>query len=183
MLTHSPFYYLRHGETDWNVDGRMQGHTDVPLNANGLAQAARARDMLAGLEIATICTSPLSRARRTAEIVNEKHGRELVVIDELAECGFGPYEGQRAGDWYGKWLDGQTPNGVEPRAGFFARALAGINVALMHKGPVLIVAHGGVYWAIQEYARLEKGSLANCLPLRHDPPAPEFPFWRALAVG
>jgi broad specificity phosphatase PhoE len=182
MLTLSPFYYLRHGETDWNVDGRMQGHTDVPLNANGLAQAARARDQLAGLNFATICTSPLSRARRTAEIVNEKHGRELVIIDALAECSFGPYEGQKAGAWYGTWLAGETPDGVEPRLAFLRRAIDGINAALTHPGPVLIVAHGGVYWAIQEYAKLEKRSLANCHPLRHEPPAADFPFWRALAL-
>jgi broad specificity phosphatase PhoE len=183
MLTPSAFYYLRHGETDWNVERRMQGRTDVPLNTNGLAQAARARDLLAGHEIATICTSPLTRARRTAEIVNEKHGRELVVIDELSECGFGPHEGELAGAWYGKWLEGETPAGVESRAGFYARALAGINAALAHPGPVLIVAHGGTYWAIQEYAKLTKGALANCLPVRHDPPDTGLPFWRAIGLS
>ncbi len=182
MLTLSPFYYLRHGETDWNVDGRMQGHTDVPLNANGLAQAAMARDRLAGLEFATICTSPLSRARRTAEIVNEKHGRELV----------GDRRSQRM---LALALMKDKRRGV-------VRAVAGGEDARRRRGPPQIPGpchrrhqHGadasGPGADRRAWRRLlgdpgirEAGEARarNCLPLRHDPPAADFPFWRALAV-
>ena len=71
MLTETTFYYLRHGETDWNKEHRMQGATDVPLNATGVAQAHRAKEALRGRHVETICCSPLSRAYDTAMIVNE----------------------------------------------------------------------------------------------------------------
>ena len=57
-----PFWFLRHGETDWNAQGLSQGHTDIPLNAVGLAQAERAARTLEGLGIASVVSSPLSRA-------------------------------------------------------------------------------------------------------------------------
>lgn len=63
MLTASAFYYLRHGETDWNLARRIQGCSDIALNARGVAQAEAARDALRGCTIATICVSPLARAR------------------------------------------------------------------------------------------------------------------------
>src|SRR5438067_11542 len=83
LVVERTFYYLRHGETDWNREHRAQGHNDIPLNETGVAQAYAAVPALARCGIATVCTSPLARARRTAEIVNETLGRPLVVIDAL----------------------------------------------------------------------------------------------------
>ena len=56
MLLHRPFYFLRHGETEWNVDGRAQGQADIPLNETGVAQAKRAAEVVAGLGVATSFT-------------------------------------------------------------------------------------------------------------------------------
>ena len=182
MLLAKTFFYLRHGETDWNREHRAQGHNDIPLNAAGIAQAHAACEPLARCAITTICASPLARARVTAEIVNQTLRRPLVVIDALKECGYGPYEGQVRGDWFKSWRRGETPDGAESFEGFMARALDGINRALAHPGPVLIVAHAGIYWAIQRHARLERTYLENCQPVRHDPPSGEVPGWITTVI-
>jgi probable phosphoglycerate mutase len=97
-------YYLRHGETDWNVEGRLQGQRDIPLNARGRAQGARCGEILrdlfarghidaAGLDF--IC-SPLGRARETMELAREQLGlpRDGYRTDErLTEITFGEWEG------------------------------------------------------------------------------------------
>ena len=70
-LNPTAFWFLRHGETDWNAEGLSQGHTDIPLNAVGISQAQRAALALVDRGIVTIIASPLSRALRTAEIVAE----------------------------------------------------------------------------------------------------------------
>jgi broad specificity phosphatase PhoE len=87
------FYFLRHGQTAWNVEGRFQGHTDIPLNELGLAQARDAATVLAGYPVDLIVTSPLIRARRTAEIVAKHLDKALLVDDELKERHFGGFEG------------------------------------------------------------------------------------------
>ena len=182
MLLAKTFIYLRHGETDWNREHRAQGHNDIPLNATGIAQAHAAKAPLARCEIATICASPLARAHRTAEIINETLRRPLVVIDDLKECGYGVIEGQPRGDWFKAWRRGGIIEGAETFEGFMARALGGINQALAHPGPVLIVAHAGVYWAIQRHARLERTYLENGRPVRHDPPSTEAPGWLTTVI-
>ena len=180
MLRPAPFYYLRHGETDWNRERRAQGQQDVPLNETGLAQARTARDLLRGVEIAAICTSPLKRAYDTACIVNETLNAPLMVIDDLKECGFGSHEGDIDTGWYGQWRRGEfCPDGAETYDAFMARALRGVNAALDRPGPVLIVAHAGVYWSIQEHGLLERMRIPNGVPLRHSPPTAELPGWTA----
>jgi broad specificity phosphatase PhoE len=87
------FYFLRHGQTAWNVEGRFQGHTDIALNDLGLAQAHDAAERLASCPIDLIAASPLLRARKTAEIVAERLGKPLLFDDELKERPFGAFEG------------------------------------------------------------------------------------------
>ena len=87
------FYFLRHGQTAWNVEGRFQGHSDIPLNEVGLAQAHDAAKILARCPIDLIVTSPLMRARRTAEIVSAQLGKPLLFDDDLKERRFGAFEG------------------------------------------------------------------------------------------
>jgi len=87
------FYFLRHGQTAWNVEGRFQGHADIPLNELGLAQAHDAARILARCPIDIIVASPLVRARKTAEVVSEQIGKPLLFDDELKERPFGAFEG------------------------------------------------------------------------------------------
>ena len=171
-LTPIPFYYLRHGETDWNRQRIMQGHTDTPLSAYGLQQAAEIAPAVARLDIATICCSPLQRARRTAEIVGAVRGKPLVEIPALKECAFGIYEGQASnGPWREPWLAGGSIPGGESYSDYLARALRGLNESLCHPAPVMVVAHGGTFWAIEKFALRQAGvRVTNCALFKLIPP-------------
>jgi broad specificity phosphatase PhoE len=87
------FYFLRHGQTDWNVEGRFQGHTDKPLTELGVSQAHLAAQALANCPVDMLVTSPLMRALHTAAIVAEHLDRPLFVDGELKERHFGSFEG------------------------------------------------------------------------------------------
>jgi len=89
---------IRHGETDWNAQMRIQGRTDIPLNPTGVEQAQRVAEWLQSEEWHRVCTSPLSRASRTAQIIAESLAlQELEVREELIERFFGAAEGLPAG--------------------------------------------------------------------------------------
>jgi probable phosphoglycerate mutase len=183
MLTPKPFIFLRHGATDWLREHRVQGQSDVPLNEEGVDQARHAAERLRGAAIATVCCSPLQRARRTADIVNEVLRRPLVMIDGLRECDLGEMEGKTWQPLPPHWLKAQPAPGGESYDAFIARALDGINLALAHPGPVLIVSHGGVYWAVQIHAGLDKSqNIPNCTPVRHQPPADGDAAWRTSVI-
>jgi len=163
-----PFWFLRHGETDWNAQGLSQGQTDIPLNAIGIAQAERAAKALIGKGIATIVTSPLSRARVTAEAVARALELPIAAEDsELMEVRFGEQEGQPMGDWYDDWIAGTfTPAGCEPFAELRERTARAINRATALPGPVLVVAHGALFRAFRWEAGLEPNiRTPNALPI------------------
>ena len=85
-------YLVRHGETSWNIERKVQGQTDIPLNETGVRQAEKVREELKSVAFDICYCSPLIRAKRTAEIVAD--GRVDIVIDEnLKERGFGELEG------------------------------------------------------------------------------------------
>jgi probable phosphoglycerate mutase len=171
MLDRKPFYFLRHGQTDWNARRIVQGRTDVPLNATGMGQADVAKTLLAGVPVTTICASPLGRALETAKTVNQALQSQLVIIDELQECFFGEAEGELyTGNSYDELIHSAGGYGGEPYEAFAARALAGANKALAHPGPVLIVAHGGIFHALQSHIRLDhNGDMPNAVPVYLEP--------------
>jgi len=84
---------IRHGETLWNKEGRVQGASDVELNETGLEQARRLAFSLQGEPIGTVHTSPLKRAYRTAEIINSFHSKRIEVHSDLVEMDQGDFEG------------------------------------------------------------------------------------------
>lgn len=88
-------YIMRHGETDWNKQGLIQGSADIPLNEYGIALAELTRDGLwaDGVRFDKIFTSPYSRAMRTARIIAEPSGVEVEPVDAIREMSFGAYEG------------------------------------------------------------------------------------------
>lgn len=86
-------YLLRHGETDWNTTWKLQGKTDVPLNEKGITQAEMAAIRMRNKKIDYVFSSPLSRAKRTAEIIASPHRKEVHVDERLIELGFGAHEG------------------------------------------------------------------------------------------
>jgi len=130
-LTQSRFWFLRHGETDWNAKGWSQGNIDIPLNANGIAQAQAAAPMLVNRGIASIVASPLSRAHDTAKVAAELLGLPVHLDEGLRETSFGEKEGQPMSEWFSHWVEGSyTPPGGESFADLRARALAAVNRAL-----------------------------------------------------
>jgi broad specificity phosphatase PhoE len=144
----------RHGETEWNALGRLQGHTDVPLNENGRAQARALAAELAGAGIAAIVTSDLSRARETGQIVAAVLGLGQPAIEPaLRERRFGVFEGLtrdecavRHPDAWRAWQErAGAPEGAELQALAVARiAEALARIAAGEGGPALVVSHGGV---------------------------------------
>lgn len=93
-----PFYYLRHGETDWNRDHRAMGQTDIPLNKRGEDQAKKAALILQNYEFSCIAVSPLQRALKTAFLIAEHIPRPIHVIDDFKEGKWGILEGKPKGD-------------------------------------------------------------------------------------
>jgi len=168
------FWFLRHGETDWNARNLSQGATDIPLNAVGLAQADRAARTLVGRGIATIVASPLSRARVTAEIVGAQLGLPVAFDADLREVGFGVQEGQPMGDWYDDWIAGNyVPEGAETFDGLLARAVAAINRATALPAPVLVVAHGALFRALRlAFGLTPNVRTPNALPVWCEPGEP-----------
>ena len=149
-LARRAFWFLRHGETDWNARNLSQGNVDIPLNPTGIAQAERAATRLVGQGIASIVASPLSRASRTAEIIGLRLGRPFAIDPDLREAAYGVREGQPMEDWFRAWIDGTaTPAGAEIFADLRRRASAAINRALGHPAPVLVVGHGGMFRALR----------------------------------
>jgi probable phosphoglycerate mutase len=172
QLTRLPFWFLRHGETDWNAQGLSQGRTDIPLNKVGLMQAERAAQTLRPSGIATIVASPLVRARRTAEIAAEALGLPVALDPDLAEVNFGEQEGLPMGDWYDDWIAGTyTPAGGETFQELLERSIRGVNRALAQPAPVLVVAHGALFRALRLALGHEPNvRTPNALPMHITPP-------------
>ena len=95
----------RHGQTDYNLQGRIQGRVDIPLNDTGREQARRAADCIAALGPTRIVSSPLLRARATAEVLASLTGLSVEIVPELAEKSFGQWEGLKAADIEKQWPD------------------------------------------------------------------------------
>ncbi|MBN8873236.1 MAG: histidine phosphatase family protein [Rhodospirillales bacterium] len=175
-----PFWYLRHGETDWNAQGLSQGNVDIPLNATGLAQARAAAASLRGRNIATIVASPLSRARVTAEIVSEAIGVPILFDDDLREVAFGEQEGLPMGTWYDSWIAGDyTPEGAETFAALRHRAVASVTRALDRPAPLLVVAHGALFRALRAAMGVPPNERTrNAVPMWCEPPPAGETAWR-----
>jgi broad specificity phosphatase PhoE len=127
---------LRHGQTELSGERRFSGRTDTPLTKEGLRQAGLAARRLAGAGAAVVITSPLQRARRTAEAVAEAAGAPLVVYDELIEADFGDWQGLTFAEAAKKWPDQlaawmSSPDATPPEGESFAmvalRVLAGLD--------------------------------------------------------
>jgi broad specificity phosphatase PhoE len=174
---------VRHGETDWNRDGRWQGHSDTHLNEAGRQQAARLAAELDGIDV--VYSSDLARARETAEIVARRFGLDVAVDERLRERSFGAWEGKTGpeieaefGDAHARWLAGEGPGtDAEPFTDFAARVRSFLEDALARhpEETVLVVAHGGSIRVIHalanglDYVRDHRSipSVANCAVARY----------------
>ncbi|MBP7818832.1 MAG: histidine phosphatase family protein [Rhodoluna sp.] len=151
-MTKTTIGLLRHGQTNWNIDFRLQGITDIPLNETGIEQARVAGQVLAesgaaGQTWDLILSSPLSRARDTAVMVGEAIGIPGVSIEELLlERSFGEAEGLTHEEWKAKYDDTNHVPGGETLEQLEARAWVLLQRLLdHHEGKrVLTVSHGAL---------------------------------------
>ncbi len=172
-ITRVAFWFLRHGETDWNAQGISQGNVDIPLNEVGLAQARAAAPLLRNRGIDSIVASPLSRARVTAEIVAQVLALPVHLDPGLREVQFGVQEGQKMSGWFADWIAGiRTPEGAETFAALRTRAVAAVNRAVTLPPVVLVVAHGAMFRALRAAMGLEVNvRTQNAIPLFCEPTA------------
>jgi len=155
----------RHGETDWNLEHRVQGHTDRPLNATGIEQARALADRLAAVPLVAVYASDLVRAHDTAVIVAGLHGLDVIVDIDLREKNFGTWEGLTDVEILerfpnavrGRWGDAETTEAVA------RRAIAAIDrIRALHPvGTVLVVSHGGALRAILAHLAVPHEPIAN----------------------
>jgi broad specificity phosphatase PhoE len=152
----------RHGETDWNREGRFQGWADPPLNATGRAQAVDLSVALMAEGLAAVYSSPLRRAYETAEIVGASRDLEPLRVDALREVDVGSWSGltrgeieQRFTEQYARWLDyGQGWEDGETYEQMAERVVAALlELAAKHDGErILAVTHGGPMRAASAFA-------------------------------
>jgi 2,3-bisphosphoglycerate-dependent phosphoglycerate mutase len=149
--------FIRHGETDWNVQRRFQGQIDVPLNATGLHQAALLGARLAGDRADVLLSSDLQRARQTAAPLEAAWGLPAVLVPGLREQHFGVLEGLELRtirdlhpDLWARWTEHRAdyalPGGAESVRAFHTRVWQAVQaLATQHAGRrVTVVTHGGV---------------------------------------
>ncbi len=142
------FAIVRHGVTEWNIEGRMQGHRDIPLNDMGMLQAARIAKRLQCEHWDIIVSSDLQRAAQTAMCIANASGIECKLVDSrLRERNFGALEGTTIEERVAKWgADWKLLNhGVEEDELLLARALQSMEeLARDYSGQkIVVVTHGG----------------------------------------
>jgi probable phosphoglycerate mutase len=148
---------IRHGETAWNAESRIQGQRDVGLNDTGRWQARRVGEALAGEEIKAVYSSDLGRAHQTAESIADATGISVVPTEGLRERCFGMFEGktfdeihqawpEHAQRWRRRIPDWQPPEGGESLLELRERVQKTmVELAARHPGEqIVVVAHGGV---------------------------------------
>ena len=148
--------FIRHGVTAWNKEGRAQGSTDVPLDEEGIAMAERVAERIAKEQWDVIYTSPLIRAKKTAEIIAAKQPHIQFIADpRLSEIGGGMIEGttetERVAKWGTNWRE--LDMGFEKPEAIIARGLSfldEVQQAFPDK-KVLVVSHGGLISRIVHY--------------------------------
>lgn len=146
----------RHGETIWNLEGRLQGQLDSPLTSTGLQQAKVTAELLRSQCIKDIFASPLGRALETAKIIQEVIACDIKIDKNLKEISFGDYSGltklqiesenpcllneREKAKWKFRWHGGESYENLYSRAERFVSE----HFTIMNKGNILIVAHESI---------------------------------------
>jgi broad specificity phosphatase PhoE len=150
------FYIVRHGQTDWNVNKRVQGHTDIPLNETGELQAKELGEKFRNIQFDLAFSSDLMRAKRTAEIILLERKLEVATTELLRERNFGNFEG-KPGDALTAFRDlleklteeekvSHPDNNIESDENVATRLVTFLReTAITHLGKtILATSHGGV---------------------------------------
>lgn len=158
MILAKEFYFIRHGQTDHNIskDQYKGDHiSTIPLNETGRKQALAIQPVIATLPFHAVYSSPMKRAKETAELITQQ---TYVEIEDLSECTLEVWQEMYQRGMY-------TPLPVEGKMRFFAeKVLRGINQVLSQPGTPLIIAHGGIHWALCSLINIETHpwGIENC---------------------
>jgi uncharacterized phosphatase len=147
-------FLVRHGETDWNSEGRFQGREDVPLNVNGEAQAMKLADAFCGIGIERVVTSHLSRARETAAMITRRLMiPEPMIVEGLHERHYGEAAGLLPEERMARFPKGVIPPGQESVESLHERAVATYHyiAETFPEKKIIIVSHGGVINSLINY--------------------------------
>ena len=149
-------YIARHGQTQWNLENKVSGRTDIPLTEMGLQQAAQLAENAKGKGIEVILASPLLRARQTAQAVSDAIGVPVQIDDRLMELDFGVFEGKSRFDPDFQYTRAQFPTRYPGGESAFmlAHRVYGCleDVKRKYDGKtVLLVCHGGVCRMVRSY--------------------------------
>lgn len=143
-------YIVRHGQTNWNKLKKVMGRSDEELNEEGIKQAIETKRLLENENIDLIISSPLKRAKRTAEIINENKNTQIIYDDRIIERDFGEFEGLTISEFdidsFCDYYKNEQYNKAENVQEFFSRIykfLDEIKEKYKDKN-ILIVTHGGV---------------------------------------
>lgn len=156
------FLLIRHGETDWNREGRFQGSRDIPLNEVGLSQAREVAAFLRDKHLDAIWSSHLQRARVTAELIAEPHGLEVQINKQLQEVNLGAWEGLTPNEVRAAYpeiaaarrenaYNSPPPPGGEAYPDFQKRCIDALDeIAALYdaSSKVAVVSHGGAIKAV-----------------------------------
>lgn len=165
MIYKNEFYFIRHGQTDDNISETKADNRNISLNATGLQQAHAIEGVIASLPVKSVCYSPLNRAKETKEVISLRLQASHHEILDLEECSLEIWDEMTA---CGANAHRSTH---KPIKDFMQRALNGVNQALSREGPILIVAHGGIHWALCCLMGLadHEWAIDNCLPVHFFP--------------
>ena len=155
-------YLIRHGETRWNREERVQGATDVPLNENGVRQARCLEKALSGITLDAVYSSPLKRAFDTAHLLAGDRHLPVQVLPELTEVGFGLWEGKTIPEiiamdpekfdrWKAKPTE-ELPEGGESHESIHERVQRAVDRIASGLGETCaVISHGGIQVYLAEY--------------------------------
>ena len=166
------FYFIRHGETDWNKRGIIMGSKDIELNSHGISQAEQAKYCFEGEDIGAIYSSSEKRASHTANILNETLGLPITYTDLLMERGWGVSEGDHVDLFKHIFVrevdsieDHELPQNAETWSHFRSRIITILTEILENVNkPPLIVAHGGIFLGISTILDYREMRAKNCQP-------------------
>ncbi|MDP3533290.1 MAG: histidine phosphatase family protein [Alphaproteobacteria bacterium] len=149
-MNKSSFYFMRHGQTDWNAQQLLMGQKDIPLNNLGKEQAKKTIQKVRKLNIQTIYTSPLKRAFETAQIIATALNINLIIIEDLKEAHFGLHEGKKIKEnFIESWIDGNINNiSCESFQDVHKRIKPIVDTMQKNPHNNLIIAHGIIFLAI-----------------------------------
>ncbi len=171
-----PFYFMRHAQTDHNLYRIYDDSHDVHLNETGKDQARQLQKILQPLQITTVCSSPLLRVQQTKKLALENKTYEDIIIDGLREC---------PGALWKLFLASETRELLEEETqvvdAFLNSTKHALMQALQSTGPLLIIAHGGTYWACTHLLKIAtERKIDNCSLVRITPY--ESDTWKAEPV-